>query len=63
VWTQPYFFSCISGLQLRLDSILTERFFFSIHEAALLVDGDAAYSSWDIDDEYQKFIQKMNPPR
>jgi len=57
-----FFFSCISGLQLRFDSILTVRFFFPIHEAAL-ADGDAAYSSLDSDDEYEKFIQKMNPPR
>ncbi|XP_062211534.1 ACT domain-containing protein ACR4-like [Phragmites australis] len=27
-----------------------------------LADGEAT-SSWDSDDEYQKFIQKMNPPR
>ncbi|CAN6312368.1 unnamed protein product [Urochloa humidicola] len=26
-------------------------------------DGDSSSSSWDSDDEYQKFIQKMNPPR
>jgi len=30
-------------------------------------DGDpsssSSCSSWDSDDEYQKFIQKMNPPR
>ncbi|NP_001142223.1 ACT domain-containing protein ACR4 [Zea mays] len=28
-----------------------------------LADGEADYSSWDSDDEYQKFIQNMNPPR
>ncbi|XP_066311580.1 ACT domain-containing protein ACR4-like [Miscanthus floridulus] len=28
-----------------------------------LADGDAAYSSWDTDYGYQKFIQKMNPQR
>uniref|UniRef100_A0A0A9H981 ACT domain-containing protein ACR n=1 Tax=Arundo donax TaxID=35708 RepID=A0A0A9H981_ARUDO len=28
-----------------------------------LADGEATSSSWDSDDEYQKFIQKMNPPR
>ncbi|CAD6211525.1 unnamed protein product [Miscanthus lutarioriparius] len=28
-----------------------------------LADGEAAYSSRGSDDEYQKFIQKMNPPR
>ncbi|EAZ27314.1 hypothetical protein OsJ_11253 [Oryza sativa Japonica Group] len=27
------------------------------------VDGETSCSSWDSDDEYQKFIQKMNPPR
>ncbi|CAN6300562.1 unnamed protein product [Urochloa humidicola] len=26
-------------------------------------DGDSSSSSWDSDDEYEKFIQKMNPPR
>jgi hypothetical protein len=54
-------FSCISGLQLRFDSILSEVF-VSFHEAAL-ADEEAEYSSWDSDDEYQKFIQNMNPPR
>ncbi|KAG8063034.1 hypothetical protein GUJ93_ZPchr0003g16688 [Zizania palustris] len=28
-----------------------------------LADGDTSCSSWDSDDEYQKFIHKMNPPR
>ncbi|XP_006650194.1 ACT domain-containing protein ACR4 [Oryza brachyantha] len=27
------------------------------------MDGETSCSSWDSDDEYQKFIQKMNPPR
>lgn len=54
-------FSCISGLQLQFDSILSEVF-VSFHEAAL-ADEEAEYSSWDSDDEYQKFIQNMNPPR
>ncbi|KAK8445704.1 hypothetical protein SEVIR_9G371500v4 [Setaria viridis] len=27
------------------------------------MDGDSSSSSWDSDDEYQKFIKKMNPPR
>ncbi|CAL4939928.1 unnamed protein product [Urochloa decumbens] len=30
---------------------------------AAFADGDSSSSSWDSDDEYQKFIQKMNPPR
>ncbi|ONM06049.1 ACT domain-containing protein ACR8 [Zea mays] len=46
---------------LRFDSILSEVF-VSFHEAAL-ADEEAEYSSWDSDDEYQKFIQNMNPPR
>ncbi|KAK1649545.1 hypothetical protein QYE76_067350 [Lolium multiflorum] len=32
-------------------------------DGAALTDGDASSSSCDGDDEYQKFIQKMNPPR
>ncbi|AQK41601.1 Ras-related protein RABH1b [Zea mays] len=28
-----------------------------------LADEEAECSSWDSDDEYQKFIQNMNPPR
>ncbi|TVU46576.1 hypothetical protein EJB05_06118 [Eragrostis curvula] len=32
-------------------------------DGAALADGEAASSSWDSDDEYKKFIQKMNPPR
>ncbi|RCV44342.1 hypothetical protein SEVIR_9G371500v4 [Setaria viridis] len=30
---------------------------------AAFADGDSSSSSWDSDDEYQKFIKKMNPPR
>ncbi|CAN6300561.1 unnamed protein product [Urochloa humidicola] len=30
---------------------------------AAFADGDSSSSSWDSDDEYEKFIQKMNPPR
>jgi hypothetical protein len=59
VCTQSYFFfSCISGLQLQFDSILSEVF-VSFHEVAL-ADEEAEYSSWDSDDEYQKFIQNIN---
>ena len=43
-------FSCISGLQLQFNSILSEVF-VSFHEAAL-ADEEAEYSSWDSDDEY-----------
>nr|CAB3500509.1 unnamed protein product [Digitaria exilis] len=28
-----------------------------------LADGDSSSSSWDSDDEYQKLVEKMNPPR
>ncbi|PWZ57322.1 ACT domain-containing protein ACR4 [Zea mays] len=50
-----------SSCHLWFDSILSEVF-VSFHEAAL-ADEKAECSSWDSDDEYQKFIQNMNPPR